>query len=112
MFLELKIEDVELQKALKIGAEQANMDINDYALTMLTYSFNTSSAILTTEKLIGILEGDFLERLMTIQMNSFATRHQITNLHADLLGDNEQRALDIAAEANEIAEQSLNDDEE
>ena len=104
MNLELSIKDTDLQLALTNGAEAAGMSVNDYALTMLTYSFNTSNATLAVENLSNFLANDLMHRVMELQINSYAVRHQVTNLHADLLGDKEQRALDIAAEANTIAE--------
>lgn len=107
MILELHIEDINLQTALTNGAEAANMSVNDYALTMLVYSFNTSNATLAVENLSNYLVNELHQRLIEIQINSYAVRHQITNLHADLLGDKEQRALDIAAEANILAEQAV-----
>lgn len=107
MKLELTIDSIELQVALTNGAEAANMSINDYALTMLTYSFNTSNATLAVENLSNFLINELHQRLIEIQINSYATRHQVTNLHADLLGDKEQRALDIAAEANILAEDAV-----
>jgi len=107
MNLELAIQDAELQVALTNGAEAAGMSVNDYALTMLTYSFNTSNATLAVENLSNFLANDLLTRIMEIQVNGYAVRHQVTNLHADLLGDKEQRALDISVEANEIAEEAV-----
>lgn len=107
MKLELTIDSIELQVALNNGAEAANMSVNDYALTMLTYSFNTSNATLAVENLSNFLVNELQHRLIEIQLNSFATRHQVTNLHADLLGDKEQRALDIATEANTLAEDAV-----
>lgn len=107
MLLELKVENIELQIALTNGAEAAGMSVNDYALIMLTYSFNTSNAILAVENLSNFLANDLMHRIMELQVNSYAVRHQVTNLHADLLGDKEQRALDIAVEANTIAEEAV-----
>lgn len=107
MILELHIEDINLQTALANGAEAANMSVNDYALTMLTYSFNTNNATLAVENLSNYLVNELHQRIVEIQINSYATRHQVTNLHADLLGDKEQRALDIAAEANILAERAV-----
>lgn len=107
MILELHIEDANLQVALVNGAEAANMSVNNYALTMLVYSFNTSNATLAVENLSNYLVNELQQRLIEIQINSYAVRHQVTNLHADLLGDKEQRALDIAAEANILAEKAV-----
>jgi len=107
MTLEFKIENIEFQEALTTGAEVAGLSINDYARTMLEYSFNSSQAMLGVQQVAGFLQTTILQKLEEIQINSYASRHQITNLHADLLGENEQRALDIATEANELANNTL-----
>lgn len=107
MILDIKIENTDLQIALTNGSEAAGMSVNDYALTMLTYSFNTSNATLAVENLSNFIANDLMSRIMELQINSYAVRHQVTNLHADLLGDKEQRALDIAVEANIIAEEAV-----
>lgn len=110
MTLEIKIEDIDLQMIIAQNAQNAGLSVNEYATTMFLYSFNSAQAVYATEHLISLLQGPFLEKMTEIQINSYAVRHQITNLHADLLGDNEQRALDIATEANELAIQSINEE--
>lgn len=109
MKVEFTVEDLDLQVALTQGAEAANMDVNEFAKTMLAFSFNTSQAMLGVQQIAVFLEGTLSQKLTEILINTYATRHQVTNLHADLLGEHEQRALDIAAEANELAaEAALN----
>jgi hypothetical protein len=106
MVLQFTIEDLDLQVALTTGAEAAGMEVNEFAKTMLSYSFNTSQAMLGVQQAATFLEGTLLQKLTEIQINSYALRHQVTNLHADLLGEHEQRALDIAVEANELASEA------
>ncbi len=106
MVLQFTIEDLDLQVALTTGAEAAGMEVNEFAKTMLFYSYNTSQAMLGVQQMATFLEGTLLQKLTEIQINSYALRHQVTNLHADLLGEHEQRALDIAVEANELASEA------
>jgi len=112
MRIELTIENEDLQLGIKNGAEAAKMSIEDFTAQILEYSFNTSISTMAVDRLASILDGEFMERLIQIQINSYATRHQITNLHADLLGENEDRALEIAAEANSLAENAIYCDDE
>ncbi len=85
MVLQFTIEDLDLQVALTTGAEAAGMEVNEFAKTMLSYSFNTSQAMLGVQQVATFLEGTLLQKLTEIQINSYALRHQVTNLHADLL---------------------------
>lgn len=107
MKLEITVENIDLQVALTQGAEAAGMSVNEYAKVMLEYSFNSAQAMLGVQQMAQFLETTILQKLEEIQINSYATRHQITNLHADLLGDQEQRALDIATEANILATEAV-----
>jgi len=49
--------------------------------------------------------------LTNTQLNTLAARHQITNMHADILED-EERAFAIAKEATDLAYKSIFEEEE
>lgn len=112
MKLELEIREPAMQIAIKDGAEAAGMDETEFVMNLLNYSFNTSAALLAVEQLTNIVNGELMERVIQNQLNTYAMRHQITNLHADLLGENDERALEIAAEANVLAEQAVFEDDD
>ncbi len=112
MKIELEIKDPTMQIAIKDGAAAAGMHETEFVENLLNYSFNTSAALLAVDQLTNLVNGELMERMMQTQLNTYAMRHQITNLHADLLGEKDERALEIAAEANVLAEKAIFDSEE
>jgi len=97
---------VELNKqiadAVVKAAEENGVTVEEFVNGLLHYSFDSGLAIFHIGKVEELLAREILPRIMKLEMNSFATRHQILNLHADI-SDGPERAEAIAKEANEIA---------
>ena len=108
----MKVElNEQVSEAVVKAAEENNMSTEEFVNGLLHYSFDNGLAVLQMAKVEELLTREFLPRMMKLEMNSFATRHQILNLHADI-SDGPERAEAIAKEANEIGYSVVFEEEE
>ena len=109
MIVEIKNE--ELAKTLKEIAYKENVSIDKLVEDLLTFSLDHSISTLALKRIEFLLVNEIMPALTNTQLNTLATRHQITNMHADILED-EERAFAIAKEATDLAYKTLFEEEE
>ena len=108
----MKIElNEELSKAVAAAAEENNMTAEEFVNGLVHYSFDNGLAVMQMARLESLIANEILPRILKLEVNSFATRHQILNLHADI-SDGPERAEAIAREANEIGYSILNEEDQ
>jgi hypothetical protein len=104
MIVEIKNED--LTKTLKEVAYQENVSIDKLVEDLLIFSLDHSISTLALKRIEFMLVNEIMPALTNTQLNTLATRHQITNMHADILED-EERAFAIAKEATDLAYKTI-----
>jgi len=109
MIVEIKNE--ELEKALKNVAYKEGISVDELVEYLLTFSLDNSLATLAMKRIEFMLVNEIMPALTNTQLNVLAARHQITNIHADIL-ENEDRAFAIAKEATDLAFKSIFENEE
>lgn len=92
----------EIAEAVNVAAQTHGMSADDFVNGLIVNQLDNSIAVLQMNRVEDILANEILPRLMNVQMNTFALRHQATNFHADIL-DTPERATIVAQEANDIA---------
>lgn len=97
----LNISD-ENAKILEEGAKVSGIDIKSFTENLIKVSINQTIAATQMAILLELLQNEVLPRLINVEIGSVATRHQVTNLHCDILEDAD-RGLAIADEATAIA---------
>lgn len=109
MIVEIKNE--ELAKTLKEVAYKEQMSVDELVEQLLTFSLDHSISTLALRRIEFLLVNEIMPAITNTQLNTLATRHQITNMHADILED-EERAFAIAKEATDLASQAIFEEEE
>ncbi len=109
MIVEIKNE--ELAKTLKEIALKEEINVDELVEQLVTFSLDTSISTLALKRIELLLTTQILPAITNTQLNTLATRHQVTNMHADIL-ENEERAFAIAKEATELAYKSIFVEEE
>ena len=104
MIVEIKNE--KLTKTLKEVAYQENVSIDKLVEDLLIFSLDHSISTLALKRIEFMLVNEIMPALTNTQLNTLATRHQITNMHADILED-EERAFAIAKEATDLAYKTI-----
>jgi len=104
MIVEIKNE--ELARTLKEIAYQENMSVDKLVEDLLTFSLDHSISTLALKRIEFLLVNEIMPSLTNTQLNTLSARHQITNMHADILED-EERAFAIAKEATDLASQVI-----
>jgi len=107
----IKIENEELVKALENVAENEGKDVNEIAEELLGFSIDNAIATLAMRRLEFAIVDTMIPILKDIQVNTYAARHQVTNMHADILEEPE-RAIKISEEATTIGQKIAFEDEE
>jgi hypothetical protein len=95
-----------VSEAVQKAAADNNMSADEFVNGLIEYSFDNGLAVLQMAKVEELITQEVLPRLMNVQINQFATRHQVLNLHADI-SDSNERAIAIAKEANDIAHETV-----
>ena len=108
MIVEIKNE--ELAKTLKEVAYQEEISVDKLVEDLLTFSLDPSISTLALKRIEYLLVNEIMPSLTNTQLNTLAARHQITNMHADIL-ENEERAFAIANEATDLASQTIFEEE-
>jgi len=104
MIVEIKNE--ELAKILKEVAYKEEISIDKLVEDLLAFSLDHSISTLALKRIEYLLINEIMPSLTNTQLNTLAARHQITNMHADILED-EERAFAIAKEATDLASQVI-----
>lgn len=91
----------DLLNAIEHASSESGQTVEDFVNGLLQYSFDNGLAVLQMTRVEELLTREILPRLMSVQTAQFATRHQITNIHADIL-DGPERAIAISKEASDI----------
>jgi hypothetical protein len=102
----VEIKNKELTKTLKEVAYQENVSIDKLVEDLLIFSLDHSISTLALKRIEFMLVNEIMPALTNTQLNTLATRHQITNMHADILED-EERAFAIAKEATDLAYKTI-----
>ena len=108
MIVEIKNE--ELAKTLKEVAYKEELSVDELVEQLLTFSLDHTISTLALKRIEYLLVNEIIPALTNTQLNTLAARHQITNLHADILED-EERAFAIAKEATELASKAIFEEE-
>lgn len=108
--MEVRIDET-LVEAIEKMAATTGQTVEEFVNGLLEYSFDNGLAVLQMARVEELLTREILPRLMNMQSSQFAVRHQITNLHADIL-DGPQRAIAISKEASDIGHQMVFDNDE
>ena len=98
----IEIKNPDLEKGLQAIAEQENRDINEVATELLSFSLDNAIATLAMRRIEYALVNEIIPSIKNIEVNTYAARHQITNVHADIL-ENPDRAIAINSEATDLA---------
>ena len=109
MIVEIKNE--ELAKTLKEVAYKEEISVDELVEQLLSFSLDHSISTLALKRIEFLLVNEIIPTVTNTQLNTLATRHQITNMHADILED-EERAFGIAKEATDLAFKSIFENEE
>ncbi len=109
MKIEIKEEFI---SAVLEAAELQGITADELVNNIVVFSLNTYVAAEQASKTLYLIENEILVRLANLEVGNIATRHQVTNLHADVL-ENSDRALVIADEATQIGLKTVfsNDEE-
>jgi hypothetical protein len=108
MIIEIKNE--ELAKILKEIAYKEEINVDKLVEDLLTFSLDHSISTLALKRIEFLLVNEIMPSLANNQLNTLAARHQITNMHADIL-ESEERAFAIAKEATDLAYKSIFEEE-
>jgi len=106
--MEIKINEV-LQAQLKEQAEKEGISVEELVNHILAFSIDTALCTITAKRVEDLLINEILPRIMNLQVNVLANRHQVLNLHADIAED-QTRPSAIAKEATEIASATVFDE--
>jgi len=102
----VEIKNKELEKTLKEVAHKEELSVDKLVEELLTFSLDHSISTLALKRIEYLLVNEIMPSLANTQLNTLASRHQITNMHADILED-EERAFAIAKEATDLAYKSV-----
>lgn len=108
--MEIKINE-NLREAIINASKDAGVGVDEFVNGLLEYSFDNGLAVLQMARVEELLTRELLPRLMNVQAGQFSARHQIMNIHADIL-DGDERAVAIAKEADEIGYEMVFGDNE
>jgi len=108
MIVEIKNE--ELSKTLKEVAYKEEISVDELVEQLLTFSLDHSISTLALKRIEYLLINEIMPSLTNTQLNALSARHQITNMHADILED-EERAFAIAKEATDLAYKTVFEEE-
>jgi len=103
--MEIKI-DKTLQPAIEEQAKMEGITPEELVNHILAFSLDTALCTISAKRIEALLIEEILPRLINVQTNTLAARHQILNLHADIAKDR-NRAVVIAKDATEAATSSL-----
>ncbi|WP_331775019.1 hypothetical protein [Sulfurospirillum sp. 1612] len=98
--MEVKLSEA-VSTAVAQAAQENNMSVDEFVNGLIEYSFDNGLAVLQMSRVEAMLTNEILPRVMNLQMNQYAVRHQVMTLHADI-SDGPERAIAIAKEANDI----------
>jgi len=101
--MEISIKNKELIKAVEDLANEQGKNVDEVAEEMLTYSVNNGIAVLLMQRIEYAIVDQIIPKLDATLANTFAARHQIANLHADI-SQSPDRAEAINMQASEIAQ--------
>ena len=104
MIVEIKNE--ELAKTLKELSYKEEVSVDKLVEDLLSFSLDHSISTLALKRIEFLLVNEIMPTVTNTQLNALAARHQITNMHADILED-EERAFAIAKEATDLAFKSI-----
>ncbi|WOE70131.1 hypothetical protein RZR97_00785 [Hydrogenimonas thermophila] len=100
----VEIKNKEMVKHLKKLAEEEGVDVNELVTDLLAFSMDHAIATLAMRRIEYALINEIIPSIKSAEVNIFAARNQITNMHADILEDPD-RALAISEEAGKIGEE-------
>ncbi|SFP02287.1 hypothetical protein [Hydrogenimonas thermophila] len=104
----IEIKNKEMVKHLKKLAEEEGVEVNDIVNDLLAFSMDNAIATLAMRRIEYALINEIIPSIKSAQVNIYAARNQITNMHADILEDAD-RALAISQEAGKLGEEVVFD---
>ncbi len=109
--MNVEIRDEELIKAIEALAEEQGKDINETAEELLTFAVNNGLSVLLLKRLEYAIVEEIIPKIDTALVNTYAIRHQVLNMHADIL-QSPERAEAINQAAGEIGQEIVFANEE
>ncbi len=107
--MKIEVNNEELAKAIYNLADQEGMDVNAYCEDLFAFHLDHGIATMAMRRIENTLVDDILPALQNSQVNGYAVRHQIVNLHADILND-PNRAIDISDQGTEVGNSAVFDE--
>jgi len=106
----IQISNEDLAKGLKELADKEGVEVDQLVNDLLAFSLDNAIATLAMRR-IEFQLNDLYRVIKDIEINSYAVRHQVLNMHADIL-ENPDRAIAINEEAGKIGHQMAFEEEE
>ena len=111
--MKIEIKNDELVKAIEALAQEQDKSAEEVAEELLGYAVGDGLAVLLMKRIEYAIIDEIIPKIDAAVVNSFAVRHQVLNMHADIL-QSPERAEAISKQASEIAQEIVfgNKDEE
>ena len=110
----IEIKNEEIIKVIEALAQEQEKSANEVIEELLGYAVNNGLTVLLMKRIEYALIDEIIPKIDAAVVNSFAVRHQVMNMHADIL-QNPERAEAISKQASEIGHEIVfgsQDDEE
>lgn len=102
--MNIEVKDEELIKVIEGLAKEQGKEVNETAEELLSFSINNGLSVLLLKRLEYAIVEEIIPKIDTTLVNTYATRHQILNMHADIL-QSPERAEAINTAAGEIGQE-------
>jgi len=113
--MKIEIKNDELVKAIEALAQEQDKSTEEVATELLSYAVGDGMTVLLMKRIEYAIIDEIIPKIDAAVVNSFAMRHQVLNMHADIL-QSPERAEVISKQASEIAQEivfgSENEEEE
>lgn len=109
--MNIEIKDEELVKAIETLAQEQGKEVNETIEELLSFAVNNGLSVLLLKRLEYAIVEELIPKIDTALVNTYAARHQVLNMHADIL-QSPERAEAINQTAGEIGQEIVFGDEE
>ena len=99
--MNIEIKNEEIVKVINALAEEQDKSVNEVIEELLSYAVNDGLTVLLMKRIEFAIIDEIIPKIDAAVVNSFAVRHQVLNMHADIL-QNPERAEAISKQASEI----------
>lgn len=99
--MNITIKNEEIAKTIEALAQEQDKSAEEVAEELLGYAVGDGLAVLLMKRIEYALIDEIIPKIDAAVVNSFAMRHQVLNMHADIL-QSPERAEAISKQASEI----------